>query len=350
MRSPPISHGRSKIYVRVSSTWDMPMGDPTGGPAYGLREEPISAAFTAVFTNFAAATVVEVLTVVSTVSTVAGVVTGNKTLLAVGAITGLAGAVGSVAGWGAESMSSVFGMAAEAGAATSPALSMAPAEAAVASAAPNAAEGIVTSNLAAGGDSVLVADKVFPSVADIGKSAALNGSSGMIGASTPATALPSSVTASTGQLASQAVQQAAPQAVQQGASALSGTLDVSAGATAANAGVGEAAVKAAALGDALPGANSVAEYQAFQASQKGSGLFDWLSKSDAATKAMLVQGAGSGAQALSGYMAGQEKMAADEKSAALQRRLTGQSSGKGITLNPGTPGGLLSASNYAKAN
>ena len=94
---------------------DYPIGDPTGGAAYGAREMPVVAVAIAVWevvavaeVGFAALTAFEAISVVSAVVGAVGAVTGNQDLVKIGTIGGIIGGVGSFAanqGWiGSESM------------------------------------------------------------------------------------------------------------------------------------------------------------------------------------------------------------------------------------------------------
>lgn len=84
---------------------DHPVGDPTGGPAFGEKNDPISAAisiasmvgtYTAAGT-FAAMTVMQGITFAGAALSLVGNVTGNKSLMKIGAIAGIAGGVGAFA-------------------------------------------------------------------------------------------------------------------------------------------------------------------------------------------------------------------------------------------------------------
>ena len=88
---------------------EYPVGDPTGGAAYGKREMPVVAVAIAVWevaaaveVGFAALTAFEAVTVVSSVVGAVGAVTGNQDLAKIGAIGSVVGGVGSFAasqGW-----------------------------------------------------------------------------------------------------------------------------------------------------------------------------------------------------------------------------------------------------------
>ena len=84
---------------------DHPIGDPTGGAAYGEKNDPISAiisiasmAGTYAFAgSFAAMTIFQGITFAGAALSLVGNVTGNKTLSKIGMIAGLAGGVGMFA-------------------------------------------------------------------------------------------------------------------------------------------------------------------------------------------------------------------------------------------------------------
>jgi len=88
---------------------EYPVGDPTGGAAYGKREMPVVAVAIAVWevaavveVGFAALTAFEAISVVSAVVGAVGAVTGNQDLAKIGAIGSVVGGVGSFAanqGW-----------------------------------------------------------------------------------------------------------------------------------------------------------------------------------------------------------------------------------------------------------
>lgn len=82
---------------------DYPIGDPTGGPAYGEKRDPISAAisiftmFNAAEAGFAAMTLLEGISFAGAAISLVGNITGNKTLSSIGMIAGLAGGIGAFA-------------------------------------------------------------------------------------------------------------------------------------------------------------------------------------------------------------------------------------------------------------
>ena len=96
-----------KIYLTRTQTRAMaiehPVGDPTGGPAYGEKNDPISAAisigtmFATAEAGFAAMTVMQGITFAGAAVSLIGNVTGNKSLMKLGAIAGIAGGLGSFA-------------------------------------------------------------------------------------------------------------------------------------------------------------------------------------------------------------------------------------------------------------
>jgi len=89
---------------------DHPMGDPTGGVAYGEKNDPISAIISiatmggtyAAAGSFATMTLMQGLTFAGAALSLAGNVSGNSTLSKIGMIAGIAGGIGSIAesaGW-----------------------------------------------------------------------------------------------------------------------------------------------------------------------------------------------------------------------------------------------------------
>lgn len=108
---------------------DHPIGDPTGGPAYGEKNDPISAVISiasmagtyAAAGTFAAMTLTQGLVFAGAALSLAGNVTGNKTLSKIGMVTGLAGGVGMLAEWATgstigSSLGETFGFGGEAAA------------------------------------------------------------------------------------------------------------------------------------------------------------------------------------------------------------------------------------------
>jgi hypothetical protein len=104
-RLPP---GVTKTYLSRSMTRALsmhePIGDPFGGPAYGERNDPVSAALSltamagsyAAAGSFAAMTLAQGMIFAGGALSLAGNVTGNKSLMKVGAVIGLIGGIGSV--------------------------------------------------------------------------------------------------------------------------------------------------------------------------------------------------------------------------------------------------------------
>ena len=93
-----------KIYLSRAQTRAMaaehPIGDPTGGPAYGEKNDPISAAisigtmFATAEAGFAAMTLMQGITFAGAAVSLVGNITGNKSLMKLGAIAGIAGGLG----------------------------------------------------------------------------------------------------------------------------------------------------------------------------------------------------------------------------------------------------------------
>ena len=102
-----------KTYLSLAQSRAMaaeyPVGDPTGGAAYGKREMPVVAVAVAVWevaavaeVGFAAMTAFEAVSAVSAVVGAVGAVTGNQDLVKIGAIGSVVGGIGSFAanqGW-----------------------------------------------------------------------------------------------------------------------------------------------------------------------------------------------------------------------------------------------------------
>ena len=84
---------------------DHPIGDPTGGPAYGEKNDPVSAVMSiaamgstyAAAGTFAAMTLTQGLVFAGAALSLVGNVTGNKTLSKIGMVAGIAGGVGMLA-------------------------------------------------------------------------------------------------------------------------------------------------------------------------------------------------------------------------------------------------------------
>lgn len=83
-----------KTYLSRAMTraWslDAPIGDPFGGPAFGERNEPVTA-------FFAVATAFETIAAIGAVVSVVGMVTGNSDLAKIGGVMGLVGGFGTMA-------------------------------------------------------------------------------------------------------------------------------------------------------------------------------------------------------------------------------------------------------------
>lgn len=98
-----------KIYLSRAQTRAMaiehPIGDPTGGAAYGEKNDPISAAISiasmagsyAAAGTFAAMTVMQGITFAGAALSLVGNVTGNKSLMKLGMVAGIAGGIGALA-------------------------------------------------------------------------------------------------------------------------------------------------------------------------------------------------------------------------------------------------------------
>lgn len=97
-----------KFYLTRTQTramsLDHPIGDPTGGAAYGEKRDPLSAAISifSMYTSGAAIaanglTLLSGLQFVGSALSLVGNITGNKTLSQIGMVAGLAGGIGSVA-------------------------------------------------------------------------------------------------------------------------------------------------------------------------------------------------------------------------------------------------------------
>lgn len=96
-----------KIYLSRAQTRAMasehPIGDPTGGAAYGEKNDPISAAvsigtmFATAEAGFAAMTVMQGITFAGAALSLVGNITGNKSLMKLGMVAGIAGGIGALA-------------------------------------------------------------------------------------------------------------------------------------------------------------------------------------------------------------------------------------------------------------
>ena len=84
---------------------DHPIGDPTGGAAYGEKNDPISAVISiasmagtyAAAGSFAAMTLMQGITFAGAALSLVGNISGNKSLMKIGAIAGIAGGIGAFA-------------------------------------------------------------------------------------------------------------------------------------------------------------------------------------------------------------------------------------------------------------
>ena len=106
---------------------DHPIGDPHGGPAYGERNDPVSAIISigtmfgtyATAGTFAAMTLMQGLTFAGAALNLVGNISGNKTLSKIGMVAGLAGGIGSLAEsagmFSSGTLGETFGSAAPAG-------------------------------------------------------------------------------------------------------------------------------------------------------------------------------------------------------------------------------------------
>jgi hypothetical protein len=93
----------TRTQTRAMST-DHPIGDPTGGAAYGEKRDPLSAAISifSMYTSGAAIaanglTLLSGLQFVGSALSLVGNITGNKTLSQIGMVAGIAGGIGSLA-------------------------------------------------------------------------------------------------------------------------------------------------------------------------------------------------------------------------------------------------------------
>jgi hypothetical protein len=112
----------SKIYFSRSITRtlsaDHPVGDPTGGAAYGEKNDPVSAivslvtmggTYAAAGSSFAAMTVMQGITFAGAALNLVGNVSGNKTLQKIGMVAGIAGGIGQLAGIQGPTLGETFG-------------------------------------------------------------------------------------------------------------------------------------------------------------------------------------------------------------------------------------------------
>ena len=94
----------SRAVTRAMSL-DHPIGDPFGGTAYGEKNDPVSAIISigtmagtyAAAGSFAAMTLMQGLAFAGAALSLTGNVTGNKTLMKIGMVAGIAGGIGMLA-------------------------------------------------------------------------------------------------------------------------------------------------------------------------------------------------------------------------------------------------------------
>jgi hypothetical protein len=123
----------SKYYLSRSITRamsaDHPIGDPTGGAAYGEKNDPISAGISlfamgstyAAAGSFAAMTVMQGITFAGAALSLVGNITGNKTLSKIGMVAGVVGGLGQMGAFGEAAKGATFTGGAQTGAAGVPA-------------------------------------------------------------------------------------------------------------------------------------------------------------------------------------------------------------------------------------
>jgi hypothetical protein len=99
----------NKTYLSRAQTramaFEHPVGDPTGGPAFGEKNDPITAVLSiatmagtyAAAGTFAAMTLMQGITFAGAALSLIGNISGNKTLSKIGAIAGIAGGIGTFA-------------------------------------------------------------------------------------------------------------------------------------------------------------------------------------------------------------------------------------------------------------
>ena len=96
---------------------DHPIGDPTGGAAYGEKNDPVSAIISiasmggtyAAAGSFAAMSVMQGITFAGAALNLVGNVSGNKTLQKIGMVAGIAGGIGQLAGIQGPTLGQTFG-------------------------------------------------------------------------------------------------------------------------------------------------------------------------------------------------------------------------------------------------
>jgi hypothetical protein len=111
----------SKIYLSrsISRTLsaDHPVGDPTGGVAYGEKNDPVSAILSvaamggtyATAGTFAAMTVMQGITFAGAAVSLVGNITGNKKLSKIGMVAGIVGGLGQMGAFGKGIQDAKFG-------------------------------------------------------------------------------------------------------------------------------------------------------------------------------------------------------------------------------------------------
>ena len=109
----------SKIYFSrsISRTMsaDHPVGDPTGGAAYGEKNDPISAVLSiatmaGTYAQIGTAmTLMQGVTMAGAALSLVGNVTGNKTLSKIGMVAGIAGGLGQLGAFGETAKSATWG-------------------------------------------------------------------------------------------------------------------------------------------------------------------------------------------------------------------------------------------------
>ena len=173
---------------------DHPIGDPTGGAAYGEKNDPVSAIISiasmggtyAAAGSFAAMSVMQGITFAGAALNLVGNVSGNKTLQKIGMVAGIAGGIGQLAGIQGPTLGKVFGSGGAApvtGAAPSGGLTNTPTSATNAPAAGN----VQPAQSYAGGQvgTTTVAPTVAPAAAPSVTPSGLTGGSSYTGAYTP---------------------------------------------------------------------------------------------------------------------------------------------------------------------
>jgi len=107
---------------------DHPIGDPTGGAAYGEKNDPVSAVISlatmggtyAAAGSFAAMSVMQGITFAGAALNLVGNVSGNKTLQKIGMVAGIAGGIGQLAGIQGPTLGQTFGKVSGTGGAVTP--------------------------------------------------------------------------------------------------------------------------------------------------------------------------------------------------------------------------------------